>query len=364
VNELQVRNNILFNCTGEGIAPHSGNNINLTGYLMAYCGISGISDDYSQLSTYSIDTSNKANGKPVYFHLDSNNLDNADYLNPGQIILVNCNNSNISEISISDTANALTLLHCNNASIRDCNFSDNKAGINLDYSNNNTISRNALDNNSYVGIYLSESNNNSIYLNNISNNYNDLSPTLPYQGVPPPPRDEIGIAFRYDSNNNTISGNTINNNKIGIFISKGTNNTVKGNYITENYEYGVFLDNYSDGVATLNLIYYNSFNSNGINAQDDGTTNMWDDGFTGNSWDDYSGVDANDDGIGDTPYAISGAAGSQDNFPIWDDGPESTIQEDTGIPIEIIILISVISGGAVIGVATILLIRRKRKFNK
>ena len=35
-------------------------------------------------------------------------------------------------------------------------------------------------------------------------------------------------------------------------------------------------------------------------------------------------------------------------------------QEGGGIPIELIILISVISGGAVIGVATILLIRRKR----
>jgi NADH:ubiquinone oxidoreductase subunit K len=36
-------------------------------------------------------------------------------------------------------------------------------------------------------------------------------------------------------------------------------------------------------------------------------------------------------------------------------------QEGGGIPIEMIILISVVSGGAVIGVATLLLIIRKRK---
>ena len=36
-------------------------------------------------------------------------------------------------------------------------------------------------------------------------------------------------------------------------------------------------------------------------------------------------------------------------------------QEGGGIPIELIILISVISGGAVIGVATLLLLIRKRK---
>jgi len=319
VNELQVRNNILFNCTGEGIAPHSGNNINLTENLMTYCGISGINDDYSALSTYSIDTSNKVNGKSVYYHLDSNNLDNADYLNPGQIILVNCNNSNISEINISYTSSALALFYCDNVSILDCNFSDNGRGINLDYSNNIDISRNIVDRNRNAGIYLAESNHNSISLNNISNNYDDLSPSLPWQGQPSLLRNEIGISIRDSSNNNTIDGNTVNTNKIGINIFGGANNTIKRNNITENYEYGVLLENYSSFIATLNLVYWNSFNSNGINAQDNGTTNMWDNGTLGNSWDDYSGKDANDDGIGDTLHTIPGSAGSQDNYPIFGD---------------------------------------------
>jgi len=46
---------------------------------------------------------------------------------------------------------------------------------------------------------------------------------------------------------------------------------------------------------------------------------VWDNGSIGNYWDDYQGVDANHDGIGDTPYLISGSPGSQDNFPIWTD---------------------------------------------
>jgi len=41
----------------------------------------------------------------------------------------------------------------------------------------------------------------------------------------------------------------------------------------------------------------------------------------GNYWDDYTGKDTKDDGVGDTPYSISGAAGSQDNYPIWWDAP-------------------------------------------
>ncbi|GAG31684.1 unnamed protein product, partial [marine sediment metagenome] len=58
---------------------------------------------------------------------------------------------------------------------------------------------------------------------------------------------------------------------------------------------------------------------------DDGTDNLWDNGTTGNYWDDYLGVDADNDGIGDTPYLITGSGGSVDNFPIWDNGIDVVI---------------------------------------
>jgi len=38
-----------------------------------------------------------------------------------------------------------------------------------------------------------------------------------------------------------------------------------------------------------------------------------------------AGRDFDDDGIGDTPYIITGTAGSQDNYPIWDDGIETPL---------------------------------------
>ena len=363
-NDVYVGNNLVEDCDYAAIfVSDRDNNVNLTENLMTACGISigttyPSSGSFSKFSTYSIDTSNKVNGKPVYYYFDRNNLDIADYLNPGQIILVNCNNSNISEINISHSSYALTLLYCNNVSIIDCNFSDNVGGISLYKSNNNAISRNVIDSNNYAGIILSGCNNTLIYWNNISNNYDDLSPSLPYQeGQPSPSRNELGIGLMMDSNNNTLYGNTINNNKIGISLTKGANNTVKKNYITENYEYGIFLEDYSrnnlPNLATLNLIYWNTFNSNGINAQDDGTANMWDNGTIGNYWDDYSGKDANDDGIGDTPYTVPGSAGSQDNFPIWDDGPE------LGIPGYNLFFLF----GALL-VAAITLSMKLKKFNK
>jgi len=108
-----------------------------------------------------------------------------------------------------------------------------------------------------------------------------------------------------------------------------------------------------------NSIYLNCFINNNENAFDDGSNNRWDNGTMGNYWSNYNGSDPDGNGIGNIPYMISGSAGSQDNFPLMK-CPISA-QDGGGIPIELIILISVISGGAVIGVATLLLIRRKRK---
>jgi len=48
----------------------------------------------------------------------------------------------------------------------------------------------------------------------------------------------------------------------------------------------------------------------------EGSANIWDDGYPsgGNYWSDYSGVDVNGDGIGDTPYIID--ADNQDRYPL------------------------------------------------
>ena len=54
--------------------------------------------------------------------------------------------------------------------------------------------------------------------------------------------------------------------------------------------------------------------------------NQWNNTDIGNYWDDYVGVDLDDNGIGDTPYTnILGTAGSQDAFPIYNDGADPPI---------------------------------------
>ena len=101
---------------------------------------------------------------------------------------------------------------------------------------------------------------------------------------------------------------------------------MKDNLILNTDEYGAYIDTTSRD----NIFYNNSFINNDINARDDGINNNWDNGTLGNYWDDYSGNDKNDDGIGDIPYNISGFAGSVDNFPIWEDGTDAVVAIPVG----------------------------------
>ncbi len=159
----------------------------------------------------------------------------------------------------------------------------------------------------YGAIELINTNNGTILLNNISLN------------------NGIGIRLS-NSENNSITNNYIQNNTNAIILGEFcSNNTVFTNKITDN-TVGI---NLTSSSCNGTLVYNNTFSNNGLSANDDGNNNKWDNGTLGNYWDDYTGADLNDDGIGDSPYGVSGTAGSQDNYPIWDDGenvsPELTI---------------------------------------
>ena len=116
-----------------------------------------------------------------------------------------------------------------------------------------------------------------------------------------------------------IIGNFINNTgnyAIRIFINCD-DNEIHDNIIKDNSNVGVQLDDPSD---TNNTFYRNSFISNKIHAFDNGTATFWNNTMIGNFWDNYTGVDLNNDHIGDTPFNISGPANANDSLPIVDHG--------------------------------------------
>jgi parallel beta-helix repeat protein len=97
----------------------------------------------------------------------------------------------------------------------------------------------------------------------------------------------------------------IQNNGNGLKIYSDSNYcTIKNNLIMDNNGYGL---NLGESVACdYNTIYNNTFIGNNQNALEFtwGTNNNYYSGTLGNFWDDYTGVDSDEDGIGDTSYDI------------------------------------------------------------
>jgi hypothetical protein len=60
----------------------------------------------------------------------------------------------------------------------------------------------------------------------------------------------------------------------------------------------------------------------------------WDDGKVGNYWNNYTGADANHDGIGDTPYVVRNDIYTVDRYPLMSpfDVPEPTISSTSSLP--------------------------------
>ena len=72
----------------------------------------------------------------------------------------------------------------------------------------------------------------------------------------------------------------------------------------------------------------NTFRNNIYDAQLRSSSVQWDDGYMGNYWSAYVGVDENGDGIGDKPYSLFLADGSEvsgvDRFPLMDPNTDTS----------------------------------------
>jgi len=110
----------------------------------------------------------------------------------------------------------------------------------------------------------------------------------------------------------TITHCTIYGNGIGVMFDCSSNNVVKYCTIRQNQVYGAQTYGCS---PKNNTLHHNNFMENNMGNAHDKWINTWDDGSEGNYWDDYTGNDANGDGIGDEPYNIPGG-NNKDRYPL------------------------------------------------
>jgi parallel beta-helix repeat protein len=133
----------------------------------------------------------------------------------------------------------------------------------------------------------------------------------------------IGVYIR--TTHNTVIGNALSENTVGILLS-GSANTITKNYVFDN-RMGLFFGFAQVNGSASNIpsdidISRNSFINN--TQQLTGCVckvynfsepiHSWDNGKIGNYWSNYNGTDADHDGIGDTYYRIDVL--NQDRYPL------------------------------------------------
>jgi parallel beta-helix repeat protein len=294
------------------------------------------------------------------------------------LILVKCTNITVQNFQLTTSYTGIhlayttesTIMHneITNSSIKLDYSSNNRiinntAGISLESSNYNNIAKNS------GGISLQRSSYNKITENNTTRRTFGISLTFFSCNNHVEGNDiaynRDGIFFYESSNNNTIIGNNITqsgdsgiwvegtspnsnfnriignniteNTRWGILLRSSYANTIVGNNIADN-QYGIELSgdncqkchiientiaNNEDGIRILTRyvseFYHNNFIDNTRQIYC-GSANIsiqtWDNGypFGGNYWSNYMGKDANNNGIGDSPYAIY--ENNKDRYPL------------------------------------------------
>jgi parallel beta-helix repeat protein len=307
----------------------SGNNITNNDYGILFLW----SSNCNRISGNNI-TANKNHGISLFDSSDNNSISGNNLRNNGEgIELWSSSSNSMVGNNITNMWDGITLTNSSNNKLRDNNMSDNQYnfgvyGLELSDLINDVDSSNTVDGklvcywvnrhdevvpadagyvavvnstditvknldlkNNGQGILLAYSKNSTITGNNVTNNW-------------------VGLLLAY-TNNSKITNNSITNNWYGILLGYSSGNSVSGNSVTANKYSGIRLYESSG-----NNIYHNNFVDNSEQVDSDGSTNVWDDGYPsgGNYWSDYTGVDANEDAIGDTPYIID--ANNTDRYPL------------------------------------------------
>jgi parallel beta-helix repeat protein len=219
-----ISDNIIANNKGWGVYLYYslGNNISNNNFINDSINIVGDKNSWISQNI----KNNKVNKKPLYYFKNISNL--YFYNESGQIILANCSNIKISNLSIDYADQAIVIGFSRNCTIENNNLFYNQFGIRLNYAIGNKIFKNNLRKNNY-GLYITHSDKNMIFDNNIS--YNNL----------------FGCWICCYSNNNTIYKNNFSFNDVNaydLFNNKWYITNI-GNYWSD-YE---GLDENQDGIG-------------------------------------------------------------------------------------------------------------------
>lgn len=354
-----------------------------------------------------IDETNLVNGKPLRFFVNESGVGSViDVSLAGQIVLINCTTPDLEVIDISNTSIGIIMSYCDDARIWKLNCNSNKLhGIYLYRCDNVSISDSIISYNKGAGIHTNEGTNINVFDNKINSNdegiylykssYNLFKSNEIFDNF----ATGINITTTASKNNKIYLNHFNNPNNINAIDNGDNNEWDNGSIGNEWYDYDGF-DCDGDGIGETPYISvsiidnfpicYNldTFNpkitilspeDDEVFSEDSPTLSitieeyiLW--GF----WYTLDGGGHNFTSVGDLSEAQINI-----NKAFWDNLNDGeyllevyakdiagnvgyamiTIIKDIPdeIPIELIIVGSVIGAGVLIGVALVVLIRRKRK---
>jgi parallel beta-helix repeat protein len=331
--------------TGDGIDIGSScNDNNLDGNILN--GNGGYGVRLFQPENY-ISLSNTVSGESIYYFYNTHgttsdpiivedkvlNVDKS--IDKAKVYFYHSSNITIKNFSIKNGTNMnLCIDNSENILVDNCSLQNEYYGLVFYSSDNNIISNCTIFDSSY-GIYLQSYCIYNIFENNIlsdnsleafylqfRNNYNEFVGNVVAN-------NSVGFYLYDECKYNILDSNIIENNTgngIHLHYDGGSGrdnndfNEIYENIIKDNSAIGLYIGSTCDS----NRIYSNNFLNNLENANDSGT-NTYNEVYPigGNYWSEYSGVDSDGDGLGDTSFNIPGGSNT-DFYPLifkWGENP-------------------------------------------
>lgn len=308
-----------------------------------------------------VDTSNTVDGRPIYYWIGVSHQSVPS--DAGCVFLVNCVGVIVQGLSLSKNSDGIILVGCLNCLVANNTIRETNSGI----STHSSISTNIVGNNLDCINAINANGNGTRITNNIiiasaigvgaEGNYQTVADNTvtitQWQGYMIKCSGSYntiihnslnGTSYTYgtmDGSNNVFYQNTMTNcyqlnvnssesiiaknDVTGIDLLGGWGTVVCGNRVINGLGIGVggqnnvFYANHIEGnaygatiigsqeISSSNKMYHNNFVKNREQVRNwENPSNFWDNGAEGNYWSDYTGADADGNGIGDLPYLVMG----------------------------------------------------------